>query len=243
MLKIYNVIIFSLLINLNILYAEFTVAIDPGHSLKSFGAVSSSGITEYAYNIAISKILLRVLNNTKDINAFIINPGGVTIKLSDRTNIANKNHADVFISLHHDSVQIKYLKSKIVHGQKLYSTHKFKGYSIFVSKKNKFFSKSFLLATQIGRKIKAKGFFPTMHHAEKIKGENRPLLNKNIGLYQFDDLIVLKRAHMPAVLIECGVIVNPDEEKAIQDISYHRKIAMAIKEGLITYMKTIKYKD
>ena len=243
MIKLVNKIIFILLINLNFVYADFTVAIDPGHSLKSFGAVSSSGITEYAYNIAMAKVLQKELNTLKEINAFIINPDGGKIKLKQRTAIAAQNNADIFISLHHDSVQLKYLKSKIVHGQKLYSTYKFKGYSLFVSKKNKSFSKSLILATEIGKAIKDKGFVPTLHHAEKIKGENRTLLNKDIGLYQFDDLIVLKSINIPSVLIECGVIVNPDEEKAIQDKSYHQNIAIAIKKGLIQYMKLIKFKE
>jgi hypothetical protein len=50
------------------------------------------------------------------------------------------------------------------------------------------------------------------HHAEPIKGENRELVNPELGIYRFDDLIVLKSAAMPAALLECGVIVNRSEE-------------------------------
>lgn len=235
-------IVFILFVEFSSLNANFTVAIDPGHSMKSFGAVSSSGIREYTYNITMAKVLLHELKNTKNIDAFIINPSGGQIKLKERTALAVKYHADIFLSIHHDSVQLKYLKSKIVRGQKLYSTYKFKGYSLFVSKKNTSFPKSFTLAMAIATQIKGKGFLPTLHHAEKIKGESRILLDKNAGVYQFDDLIVLKSSALPSVLIECGVIVNPDEEKAIQNKVYHKKMAIAIKEGIIQYMKEINPK-
>ena len=39
---------------------------------------------------------------------------------------------------------------------------------------------------------------PTFHHAEPIKGENRELVNRDLGIYRFDDLIVLKSAATPA---------------------------------------------
>jgi len=60
--------------------------------------------------------------------------------------------------------------------------------------------------------MRRQGLTPTLHHAEPIKGENRELVNPDLGIYRFDDLIVLKSAAMPAVLLECGVIVNRSEE-------------------------------
>lgn len=49
------------------------------------------------------------------------------------------------------------------------------------------------------------GFTPTLHHWAQ---EHRPIIDPAKGVYAFDDLLVLNNAKMPAVLLECGVIVN-----------------------------------
>ncbi len=216
------------------------VAIDPGHTEKYYGATSASGEKEYTYNIKMSNILLNTLNNTKNIKAFIINPAGKSIKLKARTAMAEQRNADIFISIHHDSVQKKYLTTSIVNGKKNHFSKKFKGYSLFVSKKNNYYTKSFLLAENIGRGIKEKRFTPTLHHAEKIKRENRILLDTTLGIYRFDDLIVLKSADIPSVLIECGIIVNPQEESSIKNTNYHQRLSNGILAGLKTYMQSAK---
>jgi hypothetical protein len=68
------------------------------------------------------------------------------------------------------------------------------------------------LATLISGEFLRRGMVFTKHHAEKIAGEGRRLLNEDRGVYQYDQLIVLKNGNSRAVLIEAGVIVNRDEE-------------------------------
>jgi N-acetylmuramoyl-L-alanine amidase len=40
----------------------------------------------------------------------------------------------------------------------------------------------------------------------------RPLLNRETGVYRYDELIVLRKTRMAAVLLEAGSIINRDEE-------------------------------
>jgi len=82
----------------------------------------------------------------------------------------------------------------------------------------------------------ARGFSPTLHHAEQIPGEGRNLVNKDFGLYEFDDLIVLKTAAMPAALLECGVIVNRNEEASLQTLEIQHRIADAAAEAIMQFL-------
>ena len=65
-------------------------------------------------------------------------------------------------------------------------------------------------AAKLGRALLSAGFTPTLHHEEQ---EKRPVTDREKGIYAFDDLVVLKTAKMPAVLLECGVIVSRAEEE------------------------------
>ncbi|EKG33951.1 N-acetylmuramoyl-L-alanine amidase [Pseudomonas avellanae BPIC 631] len=109
----------------------------------------------------------------------------------------------------------------------------FKGYSIFVSTLNPHYQQSLACAKAIGEKLLAAGETPSLYHVTPIKGENRPFIDQRLGIHRFDDLIVLKTAPMPAVLVEAGVIANPDEEPRLQDPATIAKIAKAISQGVM----------
>ncbi len=216
---------------------KFTVAIDVGHTKTNFGAVSSRGIPEYKFNYAIANILLEKIRANKNINAFIINPDGEKISLKKRTQVATEKEADLFISLHHDSVQQKYIRYWEYKQKKNHYSDRFSGYSIFVSNKNKQVDNSYRFAALLGERLRVSGFSPTLHHAEKIKGENRNLLDAKKGIYEFDDLIVLKTAVMPAILLECGVIVNRKEELLVSSEGFKDEITNEIVHALLEYIK------
>jgi N-acetylmuramoyl-L-alanine amidase len=85
----------------------------------------------------------------------------------------------------------------------------------------------------LGAAMVARGFSPTLHHAEQIPGESRNLVDEDFGLYEFDNLIVLKTAAMPAALLECGVIVSRNEEASLQTPEIQHRIADAAAEAIV----------
>ena len=63
-------------------------------------------------------------------------------------------------------------------------------------------------------------------------------LDKAVGTdrdIQQQDLFVLRNATVPAVLIECGFLTNPEEDKLLQQEDYQRVIAKAIADGIGDY--------
>jgi len=210
------------------------VAIDVGHTRVSPGAISVTGIPEYEFNLKIAKMLESRLKETGTSQAFLI-ASEKSRTLPERTRIAASRNADLFVSIHHDSAQDKYLEERETDdGKTQRYTNRFSGYSVFVSRKNPRYEQSLDLARRIGRAMGANFKFAT-HHNEPIAGENRPIVDSEAGVYAFDDLVVLKTASMPAVLVECGVIVNPEEEKSLLTVERQAMITAALVQGIRDY--------
>jgi len=206
------------------------VAIDIGHSASAQGAVSARGVGEFVFNGNIANLLLEKIRGDGIDQAFIIDSNGKS--LQQRTESAKLQNANLLISIHHDSVQPSYLSTWRYDGAEHRYSDRFHGFSLFVSKKNPQAEESLQLARDIGSQLVKAGFSPSLHHAEKIKGENRELVDGKRGIYIYDDLIVLKTAAMPAVLLECGIIVNRQEETRLTDPTNQNKLVTAVAAGI-----------
>jgi N-acetylmuramoyl-L-alanine amidase len=198
-----------------------SIIVDTGHTPLHPGATAASGRTEYYYNLDMSNAVAADLTQAGD-QVTRSAADGKEIELKQRPLV--NSSADLFVSIHHDSMPQAWIDAG---RQKHYA-----GYSIFVSAKNSHYDQSLACAKQVGRALQAAGEKPSLYHATPIAGENRPLLDKRLGVHQYDDLIVLKSATMPALLVEIGVIVNPSEEVRLSQPQTRQKIAHALASGI-----------
>jgi N-acetylmuramoyl-L-alanine amidase len=132
--------------------------------------------------------------------------------------------ADFFISIHHDSMPQAWIDA----GRQ----REFSGFSLFISPHNPRYAQSLRCAQAIGEKLLEAGERPSLYHATPVPEENLPLIDMRLGIHHYDNLVVLKTAPMPAVLLEAGVIVNPDEEKRLGDPATIAKLAAAISQAI-----------
>lgn len=206
----------------------FVVVIDPGHTPQRGGALGVRGVYEVRYNDALSAKLSAALQAT-GVQVVLTRTATEEISLDGRAELATTRHADLFLAVHHDSAQLKYLRKREVNGAMAYqTTQSIAGYSIFVSTINPKFAQSLQFAKRLGAELRALGRPPTLHHAEPIAGENRALLDANLGIYQFDELLVLRKTTVPAVLLEVGVIVDPEDEAYVSNNAQQNAIVTAI---------------
>jgi len=197
------------------------VAVDTGHMPQKPGATGVSGRVEYLYNLDLSDAITRALTALND-RVTQISVDGEEISLTRRT--AQAAGANFFLSIHHDSMQQAWLDA----GRR----GEFSGFSLFVSRRNPHYAHSVRCARAIGEKLLAAGEKPSLYHATPIRGENRPFVDKRLGVHRFDNLVVLKTARMPAVLVEAGVIVNPDEEKRLGEPETISRLGAAIAQAV-----------
>jgi len=207
---------------------ELRVVVDIGHSLKRPGATSARGRSEYHFNKELGLLLCQRLRENGFPETLCLDDESRDTPPARRAKNAKALRGQLLISVHHDAVQPRYLEEWSVDGKKRAFCDRFQGYSLFYSEKNPAAGKSLRLATAIGQELRAAGLAPTLHHAEPIPGENRELVDVFHGVYRFDDLLVLKRAAMPAVLLEAGVILDRAEELACQTPERRETVAMAV---------------
>ena len=206
-----------------------SIAIDVGHYLEKPGVISARGVTEFEYNLRLARELADALRHAGH-KIILIGDDGLAENLGRRAPRAAG--MDLFISIHHDSVQPRFLSSWDQDGETLLYSDLFAGFSLFVSRLHPHTEASLKCASAIGAALRQGGFTPSRYHADPIVGENRPFADEANGVHYFDNLAVLKTAGIPALLFEAGLIVNRDEELRMRDPAVRKTIVQAIVSGI-----------
>jgi N-acetylmuramoyl-L-alanine amidase len=214
--------------------AAFRMVVDVGHTEEVPGAMSARGAHEYEFNLKLATLIEEQLKGAGFAKATLLVTHGRTHPgLAERVGNANHSSADLFLSIHHDSVPDKFLQKWEYEGEELSYSDRFKGHSIFISKDNADPRASLQFAHLLGLQLKARELRYTPHYTEKFMGHRqRILVDKDAGVYRYDQLIVLKDTRMPAVLLEAGSIINRDEELALQTPERQGQIAAAVVDAV-----------
>ncbi len=199
------------------------VVIDAGHGGHDPGAIGKSNIYEKDITLKVALKLGKLIeDNFKDIKVIYTRKTDVFVELKRRTQIANENHADLFISIHCNSATNStshgsetfvmspdnstanlavaqkenaaiLLESNYKENYEGYDPNSTDAYIIFSLYQNSFLNQSVKFASKIQSEFKT-----------NAKLEDRGV--KQAGF------LVLWRTTMPSVLVEIGFLSNPKEE-------------------------------
>jgi N-acetylmuramoyl-L-alanine amidase len=194
--------------------SKFRIVLDVGHTAESEGATSARNVAEFVFNLRLARRIEEKLKAEGFAETrLLLTEGKARPSLAKRVAAANDLHANLFLSIHHDSVPNSLLEDWQFEGKKSHFSDRFSGYSVFVSRNNPDFKTSLSFAELVAKEMKAQGLQYARQYTLAIMGRyQHPLLNKETGVYSYDKLVVLKSTRMPAVLLEAGSIVNRDEE-------------------------------
>jgi N-acetylmuramoyl-L-alanine amidase len=212
-------------------HARFRALIDVGHTLEEPGAISARGMPEYDFNLRLALHIERALREAGfSKTTLLVTDGKALPSLVKRVARANKQGGDLFLSIHHDSVPEKLIEKWTYEGIERSYSDRFRGHSMFISADNPQFRASLQFGHLLGKEMKEKGLQYTTHYTDKIMGARmRQLVDKEAGVYRFDQLVVLRMTQMPALLLEAGSIINRDEELLMASTGQQEKIAGAVK--------------
>jgi N-acetylmuramoyl-L-alanine amidase len=193
---------------------KFRLVLDVGHTAESEGATSARNVPEFAFNLRLGQRIEQKLKAEGfAATRLLVTEGKARPSLVRRVAAANDMNAELFLSIHHDSVPNSLLEDWEFEGKKSHFSDRFSGYSVFVSHNNADFKTSLAFAELLAKEMKALGLQYAQQYTQSIMGRyQHPLLNKETGVYSYDQLVVLRTTRMPAVLLEAGSIINRDEE-------------------------------
>ena len=205
------------------------VALDVGHTLEASGAVSARGGREFDFNRRLAGVLVPALAE-RGLTVRPINFYGRIASLAERPRQAAG--ADFFLSIHHDSVQPELLMPWVWDGSAQTYSDRHSGFALFVSRDSPDLATSLRCASAMGARLRRLGFVGATHHADSLPGHERPYADADNAVYFYDQLIVLYRTTLPAVLFEAGVLKHRDEELALRDPVRQARMADALATGI-----------
>jgi N-acetylmuramoyl-L-alanine amidase len=210
--------------------SKFPIILDVGHTTEAPGAMSARNVPEFDFNLRLAKRIEERLKSEGFVEtSLLVTEGKAKSSLWKRVAAANRSSARLLLSIHHDSVPDSFLEEWDFEGTKSHFSDRFTGYSLFASRRNPRFETSLKFGRLLGKQLKAQGLEYAHQYTQALMGRyRRKLLDKDAGVYRFDDLVVLRWARMPAVLLEAGSIINRDEELAMNSPERQDMISAAV---------------
>lgn len=226
------------------LVKPFVVAIDAGHGGNDSGAQGSGGTYEKNVVFSIAKKLEALVNAQTGMKAIMIRQGDYYVGLRKRMDIARAAKADVFISIHADSI-----KDASVRGASVYALSTSGATSESAYWKAHMENAADLIE---GEQLndEENGLTNVLLDLSQAATQEASVLLANKVLHNFESVAelhfesvqkagfaVLKSPEIPSILVETAFISNHEEEMKLLNSGHQLKIATAILKGVHSYMK------
>ncbi len=219
------------------------VVVDPGHGGRDPGALGKGGLREKWVTLKTARLVREELMKlVSPVRVVLTRKGDVMMPLRDRADVANKERADVFLSLH-----ANYSYNRDAHGLETYF--------LSVAKTDEERAVAAMENAPLAREASWEGGGSSEElefilwdsaqsawldqsaslaaHVQKLAAQ-RGLGSRGVKQAGF---YVLSGAYMPAVLVEVGFLSNREEEHKLKDERHLRKVAQVLAEGVASFLR------
>ena len=224
---------------------DIVVAIDPGHGGHDPGAIGRGKTREKDVALQISRTLAARINSEPGMKAVLVRTGDYYVDHRRRMEIARRNKADLFISVHADAVD-----DRRAYGASVYALS-LKGASDEAAKQLaerenasvriggvSLEDKDEVLASVLLDLSQSAALSASLDVGSKVIRELAGLGKVHRRTVQQAGFLVLKSPDMPSILVETAFISNPSEEKKLRDKRHQQRLADAILAGVRNYFYT-----
>lgn len=223
------------------------IVIDPGHGGVDPGAVGAGGLLEKDVALSVSRHLMALLAATGRYALIMTRDRDVHVSLDQRVRISRRSGADLFLSIHADSVPEDSL-AQMVRGGSVYTlsekasdaqAHR------LAEKENAADLLAGVEAAAPDDQDEVRGILfdllrrETADFSADFRGLLAGELRKHIQLTREPQrsaaFKVLKQMHSPSVLVELGYMSNSEDERVLRSPDWQRRVAEAITAAINSY--------
>jgi N-acetylmuramoyl-L-alanine amidase len=223
---------------------DIIVAVDAGHGGQDPGAIGRNGTMEKNVVLAIARALAKRINAEPGMRAYLTRDDDYFVVLRDRMVRARNAKADIFVSVHADSIRDRSITGASVyvlseHGASSEAARwlaerenaaDLRG-GVTLDDKDRSLA-SVLLDLSQNANLGA-----SMTAAERVLQSLDETVNVRKTKVQQAGLMVLKSPDIPSMLVETAYISNPGEEARLRSLPHQTKIAEAIFDGVRGYFE------
>jgi N-acetylmuramoyl-L-alanine amidase len=218
------------------------IVIDAGHGGHDPGA-KANGLTESQLTLDVAERLQKLLEKEPGFEVVMTRSTDVFIALEERTAIANREQADLFLSIHANAS-----RNTRAHGVETY----FLNFATnpeaeaVAARENAGSGQSMRKLPDIVRAIalnnkidESRDFAEMVQRAmvQRMSVKNKAL--RNIGVKQAP-FVVLIGAQMPSVLAEMSFVTNKADAAMLKQPAYRQQIAQALFDSIVRYQQSLK---
>jgi len=218
------------------------IVIDPGHGGHDTGTIGPTGLEEKEVVLDVGLKLKKLLEKNTGCEVVMTRSDDTFIPLEERTAIANQKSADLFISVHANAstdmsargIETYYLNftsnadalevAARENASSQEAVHQLQDLIKKIAMSEKI-EESQDFARQVQREV--------FTRVTKFSGAQR---DRGIKKAPF---VVLIGANMPSILAEISFLTNPRDERLLRKSDYREKIAYALYEGILDYLKDL----
>ena len=218
------------------------IVIDPGHGGHDPGSLGK-GIREAELVLDVSLRLEKLLKQEAGIDVVMTRRTDEFIELEDRTRIANKQNADLFLSIHANSSRRRTaqgIETFVLNFANTSEAEEVAARENAIAKGSMRQLPDIVKAITLNNKLDE-----SRELAEMVQGNLVARLRKtqsdlpDRGIKQAP-LVVLIGASMPSVLAEIGFVSTPEEGDRLKTSAYRQDIAEALRDAVLRYQRSLK---
>jgi N-acetylmuramoyl-L-alanine amidase len=220
------------------------VVIDAGHGGHDVGTTGATGLLEKDLVLDVAMRLGKLIEQRMGSEVIYTRQDDTFVPLEERTAIANRSHADLFLSIHANSSPIK----AVAGVETFYLNFTSSGDALDVaarenasSNKSVFELRDIIQSISLHDKIEeSKEFATNIQRTMQANAVRYVATAKDRGIKKAP-FVVLIGAQMPSVLSEIGFLSNPREEALLKRADHRQKIAEALYKGLSRYADSLSH--